>query len=218
MGPRPKWRTRRLAVGLASALAFIAGLVGVLMWGGGAQPNKPLPPSWEETYEVKDEGQPEKPQTFDSPGPVTDELGGVLVAGDSEAAEQGQNTNGIRSQTIASWFSNVTTITITRTADATTEEIHYRSNAVSQAEFAVIKGKAERGDAVAQYQLGQLYGWLVGGKTNVAEGKKWIGKLRSKVCPKLNWKWDGLFTGKIQRKHYDGFAKLLIKGILKRNV
>ena len=101
----------------------------------------------------------------------------------TEAANHGQNPNRIRSQAIASWFSNVTITTIAETADATTAETHYRSNAVSQAEFAAINGQAEPGDAVAQYQLSRLYGWLVGGGTSVAEGKKWIRKAAKQGHP-----------------------------------
>lgn len=61
-GPRPKWPTRRLAVGTATALAIIAGLVAVWMWRGGAQPKKlhafsfeeaQATPTWNETEALR---------------------------------------------------------------------------------------------------------------------------------------------------------------------
>jgi TPR repeat protein len=46
MGPRPKWRMRRLGIGTAAALAIIAGVVNVRMWRDGAQPIKPEALDW----------------------------------------------------------------------------------------------------------------------------------------------------------------------------
>ena len=102
----------------------------------------------------------------------------LFVAGVCLSGHCGTNaaapTNRIRSETIASWFSNVTIITITKTSDRTTTVTEYRSNAVSHAEFTSIKVKAERGDAVGMYQLSNLYGWGVGGSPNASEREKWL--------------------------------------------
>jgi hypothetical protein len=166
MGPRPRWKTRKATFGLGVTFTIIAGLAAVWIWRCQVSAQKPT--------EAADLGDVSTLPNFG------EEAGAQKP---TEAENHGQNTNRIRSQAIASWFSNVTITTITETADATTAETDYRSNAVSQAEFAATKVKAERGDAVAQYQLSKLYGWLVGGRTSVAEGKKWIQKAAEQGLP-----------------------------------
>jgi TPR repeat protein len=92
------------------------------------------------------------------------------------------DTNATRSQTIATWFSKVTITTTTKTNDSIESVTAYRTNAVSGAELAAIKSKAESGDLVAQYQLGKLYGWGVAG-TNLDEDMIWIRKAAVQGLP-----------------------------------
>ena len=99
-------------------------------------------------------------------------------------------TNWTRSQAIAAWLSKVTSTTITRntrTNGDTGIAVAFRTNIVSQADFAAIKTKAESGDPVAQYQLGMLYGWDVAGQTNRHADIIWIRKAEEQGLPEAQF-------------------------------
>ncbi|MGO8926857.1 MAG: trypsin-like peptidase domain-containing protein [Limisphaerales bacterium] len=149
MGPRPKWRTRRLAIGTAAALAIIAGLVAVRMWRGGAQPNKlrgldPDEFSLDDFKPVKDGAQPNKPRAVD---PLED-----LRARAEKGSAAAQYDLGSR---------------------------YYDGRGIQQNYSEAVKWyrkSADQGVTLAQYYLGHCYKDGKGVQRDYAEAAKWFRK------------------------------------------
>jgi TPR repeat protein len=179
MGPRPKWRMLRLAIGTAAALAIIAGLVAVRMWRDGAQSQKHLP-TWDETEEVKGGAQPKKPEALDR---LEDERARA-EKGDVKA----QCSLGVRYHVgkgvpqdyaeAAKWY----------------RKAAERGDAVAQCNLGVcyVNGQgvpkdaaeavkwyrkaADQGDEMARFSLGECYSEGKGVQQDHAEAAKWFQK------------------------------------------
>jgi S1-C subfamily serine protease/tetratricopeptide (TPR) repeat protein len=196
MGPRPKWRTRRLAVGAAAALAIIAGLVAVWMWLDGAQP------------------------------PITDEFGGVAVdegaakikppgvldrqrdlrargeKGDVEAQTSlGLNYwlgIGVRKDyaKAAYWYRKAADQGSAEAQDRL-GDCYYRGEGVQQDYGEAVKWyrkAADQGDATGQFNLGVCYENGQGTPRSGVEAYKWFSLVLAQAKPEDFIRCDGIIA------------------------
>ena len=184
MGPRPKWRMRRLAIGTAAALAIIAVGVAVRFWRDAAQPNKlqafDAVPTWDETEEVQGGAHPNEAHTVD---PLEDvraraekgdagaqaNLGGCYYSGQGVPQDYTE---------AAKWFQKAAE---QNNADAQNSLGLCCANGQGVPKDPAEAAKwyrraADQGNAYAQYNLSGCYASGQGVSQDLGEGAKWIRK------------------------------------------